>query len=233
MSELALYLWAAFAVTSVGGATVYYRLHRTRYLPPLRDERARKNAPTPKKQQGVHDPNEAAEMFRNIQRDMARVFGFMTSRFISAHLLSPPEIHRKMELPHVQEPPLGVCCAERGKLRIYVQCGLPKARLYATLAHEYAHVWQRLHGFTPRELERCEGFAEWVALVLTEMAGLDVSELLDRPPWDPCGSGMRRFAALEEIYGLRKAARLAKRRGFNFKLLRGDYKPLRGSRPQQ
>ena len=229
MSEFALFFWSALAVTTLGGAAAYYQFHRTRYRTPLPGEDPQKNAPAPGEYDGVNDPKEAAEMFLDIQRRMACTFGFVLSTPISARLASGPEIQRRMRSPIGEQAALGLCSVEEGKVIIYIQRGLPRAVFYATLAHEFAHAWQRLDGFMPSELERCEGFAEWVALVLTEMAGFDVTEFFKRPPWDPCGSGMRRFAAFEELYGVKRTAQLGKRPRFNFKFLRGDYKSSRGT----
>ena len=93
-----------------------------------------------------------------------------------------------------------MCDHDADPIAIHVDRTLPRPLFYAVLAHEYAHVWQRMHRFKRRDFEEFEGFAEWVALVLTEKAGYRALESFDRAPWDPYGTGMRKYAALEEFY---------------------------------
>ena len=172
---------------------------------------------------GVNDPQVAAELFRQIQRDMAETFGFLPSRPVCALLMTGSEIIRRMRRSPEQNPFEGIAGVENEQLVLFVRSGLPIGHFYATLAHEYAHLWQILEGFSCNDIERCEGFAEWVALVLTRKAGFNVEELFSRSPGDPYGIGMRRFAALEALYGPRKAAQLAKKSGFDLRFLRADY----------
>jgi hypothetical protein len=219
MLETIVYSCCAAAMTAFVVAAVCERRGRRRY----QSFQSVKSAESSEQDDGVYDPQEAAELFLQIQRDMAQTFGFTLTTPISAKLSSSREIHRKLGVP-AQNFYLGMFGVEDGKPSIYVATGLPRPLFYAVLAHEYAHVWQRMEGMCPRDFEKYEGFAEWVALVLTEKAGLDASELFDRASWDPYGTGMRRFAAYQELYGTRATAELAMRGGSRFRLMRGDYK---------
>ncbi|MEW6237454.1 MAG: hypothetical protein AB1656_18890 [Candidatus Omnitrophota bacterium] len=168
----------------------------------------------------IVDPEDAAAMLRQIQRDMAKAFGFILHTPISARLIGLGDLRRKCDY---RGNPLGMFTFEDHRITIYILFGMPRARFYATLAHEYAHVWQAMEGFLTGTLEHNEGFAEWTALVLTQMAGFDTKEEFDRASWDPYGTGMRKFITLQKIFGVREAAQLGKRRRLNLNMLRGNY----------
>ena len=204
---------------------------RNKYQSSLTTPPMEPNVPHVTVSDGVNDPQAAAELFRQIQRDMAETFGFLPSNPVCAQLAPASEINRRMGFATGRWLFDGICGVEDGRLIIFMRNGLSVERFYVTLAHEYAHAWQRLDGFESRDFERNEGFAEWVALVLTRKAGFDVEQLFCRPADDPYRTGMQRFAALEALYGPRKAAQLAKRSGFDLGYLRADYNCFQSGHP--
>lgn len=206
----------------VGVAASRDRRKTAKQLNPALSGKAAKTISSPITAGGVYDSREAAEMFKRVQRDMARTFGFVLSTPISAQLATEAELRRRTSIRGSE--PIGLCDWEDGSITVYVLRGLPKACFYATLAHEYAHVWQKMDGFIRvGNFERCEGFAEWVSWVLTEMAGYDLSREFNRGPFDPYGTGLRKFLALQEAVGVRKAADLARKNRFDLSFFRGNH----------
>ena len=209
------------ACVVVGVAASRERRKTAKQLNPARACKAAKASSSSVTAGGVCDSREAAEMFKRVQRDMGRTFGFVLSMPISAQLATEAELYKRSGSG---ARPIGLCDWEDGSITIYVQRGLPRACFYATLAHEYAHVWQKMDGFIRvGNFERCEGFAEWVSWVLTEMAGYDISREFDRGPFDPYGTGLRKFLALQEAVGVRKAADLARKNRFDLGFFRGNH----------
>ena len=171
----------------------------------------------------VYDLQEAASMFLQIQRDMGNIFGFTLDTPISVQFSYPDQLSRELYGMPVNWHPIGMCKLENGEIVVYVEWGMPRPCFYATLAHEYVHVWQRLGLFLHGRLEKVEGFAEWVSFILTERAGYDTTMIFDRPSWDPYGIGFRKFRTLQNKYGIRKTVELAKSKKLNLHVLRGNY----------
>ncbi len=223
MQSYLLLFWCAAAVVGVSSAVLYERHRNSIRKKGILSARKTKNTSLDYNPDLVVDPEDAAFMFQQIKRDMARTFGFLPSSSISAQLVSKAELYRKCP-PHMRHlDPIGLFCVKEGKIFIYILSGLPRISFYATLAHEYAHVWQRLDGFACRNFEQLEGFAEWVSFILTDMAGFNVSQEFDRPEWDVYGTGMRKFKTMQQLFGNRGAASLGKRRGLNMNILKGNY----------
>ncbi|MFH1739935.1 MAG: hypothetical protein ABIH23_13070 [bacterium] len=220
MLQAIFYTCSALAVSAFVMAAASERRGRRRYRSSLPFTRP---AESQQLEHMVCDPHEAAELFQQIQRDMARTFGFLPTSSISAKLAPHWEIDRKMGAPLGIGFFLGLCSVEEEQITIYVARGLPKPLFYAVLAHEYAHVWQRMEGMCRRDFEKTEGFAEWVSFVLTGKAGFKTDELFDRTTWDPYGTGMRRFKAFQDLYGTRGAVEVARQHGSPFRLMRGNY----------
>ena len=109
---------------------------------------------------------------------------------------------------------------EDGKIMIYVQNNLPINDLFATIAHEYAHAWQRHEGFAGGAGEREEGFAEWVAWHMTEVAGYDPPNVFNKPSTTVYANGLRKFKIIEERFGFHGAVKAGKSSLVNLKVLR-------------
>jgi hypothetical protein len=106
---------------------------------------------------------------------------------------------------------LGLFVREGQQSAVYVEFGLPRPLLLATLAHELAHAWQSETTLPLGDPMLREGFAEWVAhRVLVDGGHRDVAVRATRRD-DTYGSGLRYFLALERKEG--RAAVLAAGRG--------------------
>ena len=169
----------------------------------------------------VSDPEEVEEMFAEIQKYTDFMFGFRPTKPIEVQLVPSQELYR-MTLPYHGKTfrPDGLCSNKDGEVTIYIRLGLPRDQFYSVLAHEYAHAWQIMDRFMGGSTERKEGFAEWVAYAVTELAGYDAVRLFERPPWDPYGSGMYKFQVIAEHYGFHGAVRAGKSSRLNLKALR-------------
>ena len=77
-----------------------------------------------------------------------------------------------------------------------------------------------MEGFGGDQPERQEGFADWVAYKLTELAGYEIHELFNGIPSDPYYSGMKKFEIIEERYGQNGVIRAAKCNRLNLNALR-------------
>ena len=106
---------------------------------------------------------------------------------------------------------LGYFVREGAETTVYVERALPRLLLLGTLAHELGHAWQAEHAPGMRDLELCEGFAEWVAHGVLVRAGAVRAAALATRRDDVYGRGLRRFLASERAGG--RAAALALARG--------------------
>ncbi|HEX6800007.1 MAG TPA: hypothetical protein VF116_20010 [Ktedonobacterales bacterium] len=106
---------------------------------------------------------------------------------------------------------LGYFVRDGAETTIYVERALPRLLLLGTLAHELGHAWQAEHAPSLRDLELCEGFAEWAAHGVLVRAGAVQAAALATRRDDVYGRGLRRFLAAERKGG--RAAALALARG--------------------
>jgi hypothetical protein len=84
---------------------------------------------------------------------------------------------------------------------IYVERALPRATLIGTLAHEYAHAWQADYAPNKQDLQRREGFAEWLSWSVLVALGHTREAARATRREDEYGQGLRHFIALEKRAG--------------------------------
>ena len=154
------------------------------------------------------------------------MFGFTPGDTIEVKGVPAEEICHKCHISSDKSAPLaGLCEEEDGTITLYVQKGLPQDLCYAAMAQEYAHAWQKMEGFGS-EGEKKEGFAEWVAFKLTELAGHDAEKLFADLPGRRDESGRKKFEILEEQFGVEGAIRAGKTKDRNLKILRRPEKDI-------
>ena len=126
--------------------------------------------------EAVVSQREAATIFEEVKRDLLRMFsglGVQPGKTIEVSLVDKPHLEKRLDSQRrAQEKCLlmGVTqtrSAGQAPLQhsIFLLSGLPRARLMAVSAHEYAHAW--LHENVPAdrrlESDTVEGFCELVA----------------------------------------------------------------------
>jgi hypothetical protein len=174
---------------------------------------------------GICDPSEAEEIFKEIQKYMEFMFQFRPKEPIRFRLMPYQELYRRSIQDNGKRTnPVGLCSKEQGRITIYVRRGLPADQFYSVLAHEYAHAWQTADGFMGGSIERSEGFAEWVAHHLTHLAGYDADRLFQNQPCTLYSSGLYKFQTIEDHYGFHGAIRAGKSNQTNLKVLRAPGK---------
>lgn len=220
-------LWWIAAGASLFLVAIYESVRRSSGATRKRRVRGKQPFSQVQRPDGVYDLEEAERMFHQIQKHASTVFGFIPPSHVAVHVVSQGELDRLTQKSMGRSGYMGLCHRGKHGVVIYVVRGLPRPSFYATLAHEYAHVWQFTEGFLHGKFERIEGFAEWISLVLTQYAGYGIPPDFYRGEKDPYGTGMRRFNALAELFGLRKAAELAKRPKLDISILRANYDALR------
>lgn len=97
----------------------------------------------------VKSLEELNTIFNEVLINMELFFGATIDVPISVEMLEERKLKRKVR-KGLGDPPknvliLGVAVEHKGKYTVYVENGIPRASLIATLAHELTHIWQYTH----------------------------------------------------------------------------------------
>ncbi len=170
---------------------------------------------------GVDEEQEIKDLFKRLREYADFLFNFNPGDTVEVQAVPPEEICFKCNVSGDKSPPLaGLREEEPGTITIYVQKGLPQDLCYAAMAKEYAHAWQEIEGFGGIDIEKKEGFAEWVSFKLTELAGFDAETVFRDFSGDIETSGRKKFQVLEDQFGVEGAVKAGKSKGRNLKVLR-------------
>ncbi len=97
----------------------------------------------------VKSLEELNAIFNEVLLNMELFFGATIDVPISVEMLEERKLKKKVR-KGLGNPPknvliLGVAVEHKGKYTIYIENGIPRASLIATLAHELTHIWQYTH----------------------------------------------------------------------------------------
>ena len=184
-------------------------------------KRRKEEKPKIKEGPGVDEEQEIQDLFKRLREYADFLFSFTPGDTVEVQAVPAEEICHKCNVSAEKGAPLaGLVEGEEGTFTIYVQKGLPQDLCYAAMAKELAHAWQEMEGFGGLDIEKKEGFAEWVAFKLTELAGFDADAVFEDFSGDLETSGRKKFEVLEEQFGVEGAVKAGKSKGRNLKVLR-------------
>ncbi len=97
----------------------------------------------------VKSLEELNTIFNDVLLNMELFFGATIDVPISVEMLEERKLKKKIG-KGLGKPPknaliLGVAVERKGKYTVYIENGIPRASLIATLAHELTHIWQYTH----------------------------------------------------------------------------------------
>ena len=97
----------------------------------------------------VKSTEELKSIFNEVLLNMELFFGAVIDVPINVEMLEERKLKRKV-VKGLGNPPkniliLGVAVEHKGKYTVYIENGIPRASLIATLAHELTHIWQYTH----------------------------------------------------------------------------------------
>lgn len=85
---------------------------------------------------------------------------------------------------------------------VYIKYGMSEEETFHTLCHEYAHAWDMVCGAKGKDIELCEGFAEWIAYKCLLYRNCDErAQVLEKNTDEIYGGGLRKFLQLEQRLG--------------------------------
>lgn len=97
----------------------------------------------------VKSLEELNAIFNDVLINMELFFGATIDVPISVEMLEERKLKRKIRKGLGDSPKnvliLGVAVEHKGEYTVYVENGIPRASLIATLAHELTHIWQYTH----------------------------------------------------------------------------------------
>jgi len=151
-------------------------------------------------QTSIYDKTEAEKILGNIRRFLRNKYHLYVNNEITFKLIGKRGTFDQNSPLDGKE--LGIFKNTSGKAEILILYGLPAALFYETAAHEFAHAWHAENVDAKPDKVLLEGFAEWIASkVLYEYGFLSRLENLQERD-DIYGEGYRRFAKIEEKYGI-------------------------------
>jgi len=122
----------------------------------------------------VYDPALARQLYSETVAGVAADLGLTLNVGVDFRMVDAPTLHdiqQQVGMPSLPPPPPGVIVRTlglyvyQGSSRvIYMLYGVPRLLFRSTIAHEYAHAWQREQCPLLRDITLIEGFAQWVAL---------------------------------------------------------------------
>ncbi len=166
----------------------------------------------------VKSVEELNSIFNDVLINMELFFGATIDVPISVEMLEERKLKKKVR-KGLGDPPknvliLGVAVEHKGKYTVYIENGIPRASLIATLAHELTHIWQYTHWnaknirktYGPKmRLPVYEGMAMWTEIQylyhIGEHAIAERDEILTLARKDEYGVG---FALYIDQYPLKK-----------------------------
>lgn len=169
----------------------------------------------------VKSLEELNSIFNDVLQNMELFFGATIDVPISVEMLEERKLKKKVR-KGLGNPPknvliLGVAVEHKGKYTIYIENGIPRASLIATLAHELTHIWQYTH-WKAKSIKKnygsklrlvvYEGMAMWTEIQYLYHVGEQTiaarDELLTLARTDEYGVG---FALYNDRYPLKKEAK--------------------------
>ncbi len=122
----------------------------------------------------IYDVDLARKLYSETVAGVAADLGLTLNVGVDFRMVDAPTLHgiqQHIGMPTPPAPPpgvvvrtLGLYVCQGSSRVIYMLYGVPRLIFRSTIAHEYAHAWQREKCPLLRDITLIEGFAQWVAL---------------------------------------------------------------------
>lgn len=165
----------------------------------------------------VTDHNEIRRIFREVRRDMGRMFGYDQRHRIELVIVPVHELNRQSKTVYLPQNGKRLSLMKyerevtekryfngrkqryisRERCRIFILDSIPRAMLYDTIAHELTHDYLRHNLGKVKDLAEEEGFCELTASIYNERTGnAGLNKLKDASPDPVYGGGYRKMRAI-------------------------------------